>query len=131
MKAMDDRHIRIDNITVSSISVPETVKSAIEDKLVLHQVSASYEFRQAIAEKESKRVQTEAVGIRERNKILAKSLDDRLLRRDQIEATRDLAKSPNAKTVFMGSGVDRQSDLSLKTRSQDRSVSIDGCRRTF
>jgi hypothetical protein len=46
------------------------------------------------------------MGLRERNKILANSLDDRLLRRDQIEATRDLAKSPNAKTVIMGSGVD-------------------------
>jgi regulator of protease activity HflC (stomatin/prohibitin superfamily) len=106
MQNLDDRHIRIDNITISSMSVPDTIKAAIEEKVAQQQVLESYQFRQQIAEKESKRVQTEAVGIRERNKILAKSLDDRLLRREQIEATRDLAKSPNAKIVIMGSGGD-------------------------
>jgi regulator of protease activity HflC (stomatin/prohibitin superfamily) len=106
MKNTDRRHIRIDNITISRIQLPPTLKSAIEDKLAQEQISASYEFRQSIAEKESRRLQTEAVGMRERNNILAKSLDERLLRHEQIEAMRDLAKSPNAKTVILEGGTD-------------------------
>ncbi len=98
--------VQVDDIIIRSIELPATIKSSIEDKLSQEQLSQSYEFRQAIAEKESKRLQTEAEGLRSRNEIMAKSLDDRLLRREQIEAMRDLAKSPNAKTIIMGSGVD-------------------------
>jgi regulator of protease activity HflC (stomatin/prohibitin superfamily) len=112
--ALDDHHILIDNITLSHMEVPPAIKTAIEEKLAMEQVAGSYIFRQDIAEKESKRLQTEALGIRERNTILANSLNDRLLRRDQIEATRDLAKSPNAKVVIMGSGADGKAPLIVK-----------------
>lgn len=96
--------VHVDDIIIRSIELPQTIKASIEDKLSQEQMSQSYEFRQAIAEKEAMRLKTEAEGLRSRNEILAKSLDERILRREQIEALRDLAKSPNAKTLVMGNG---------------------------
>ena len=96
--------VQVDDIIIRSIELPDKIKGSIEDKLSQEQMSQSYEFRQAIAEKEAERLKTEAEGLRSRNEILAKSLDERILRREQIEALRDLAKSPNAKTLVMGNG---------------------------
>jgi regulator of protease activity HflC (stomatin/prohibitin superfamily) len=105
--------VQVDDIIIRSIELPTTIKSSIEDKLSQEQMSQSYEFRQQIAEKEALRLKTEAEGLRSRNEILTKSLDDRILRREQIEALRDLAKSPNAKTLVMGGGAGADGKLLL------------------
>jgi regulator of protease activity HflC (stomatin/prohibitin superfamily) len=56
------------------------------------------------ARKEAERLTIEAEGQKKHNAILAESLTDKVLQREQIEAMRDLAKSPNAKTLIMGGG---------------------------
>jgi prohibitin 1 len=62
----------------------------------------SYEFRMETARKEAERLTIEAEGEKKHNAILAETLTDKVLQREQIQAMRDLAKSPNAKTLIMG-----------------------------
>lgn len=94
--------VQVDDIIIRSIELPARIKTSIEDKLSQEELAKSYEFRQDIAEREARRLRTEAEGRRAHNEILAQSLDERILRHEQIEAVRDLAKSSNAKTLVMG-----------------------------
>ena len=65
-----------------------------------------YEFRLEKASKEAQRQIIEAKGKADANKILSASLTDKILRDKGIEATLELAKSPNTKVVVIGSGKD-------------------------
>ena len=58
------------------------------------------------AEKEAEKVKIEAQGKAEANRILSASLTDKILQDKGIEATLELAKSPNSKIVVVGSGDD-------------------------
>jgi len=96
--------IQVEDIIIRSIQLPDKLKTAIEDKLTQEEMLKSYEFRMETARKEAERLTIEAEGQKKHNAILAESLTDRVLQREQIEAMRDLAKSPNAKTLIMGGG---------------------------
>jgi regulator of protease activity HflC (stomatin/prohibitin superfamily) len=96
--------IQVEDIIIRSIQMPDKLKTAIEDKLSQEEVSKSYEFRLQTARQEAERLTIEAEGQKKHNAILAESLTDKVLQREQIQAMRDLAKSPNAKTLIMGGG---------------------------
>lgn len=53
---------------------------------------------------EAERKRVEAQGIADYQRILTASLTDKLLQYEQIKVQRELAASPNAKIVIMGSG---------------------------
>jgi regulator of protease activity HflC (stomatin/prohibitin superfamily) len=53
---------------------------------------------------EADRKRVEAQGIADYQRILTSSLTDKLLQYEQIKAQKELANSPNAKIVVMGSG---------------------------
>ena len=53
---------------------------------------------------EAERRKIEAEGIARYNEIINASLSDRILKQRGIEATIDLAKSPNSKVVVVGGG---------------------------
>lgn len=96
--------IQVEDIIIRSIQMPDKLKTAIEDKLSQEEVSKSYEFRLQTARQEAERLTIEAEGQKKHNAILAESLTDKVLQREQIQAMRDLARSPNAKTLIMGGG---------------------------
>ena len=54
--------------------------------------------------KEAEKVTIEAQGKADANKILSASLTDKILQDKGIDATLELAKSPNSKVVVVGSG---------------------------
>lgn len=56
------------------------------------------------ASKEAAKQKIEAEGKAAANRILNASLTDKILQEKGIQATIELAKSPNAKTVIMGNG---------------------------
>ena len=58
------------------------------------------------AEQEAERQRIDAEGKAIANRILSASLTDRILQEKGIEATLELSKSPNTKTVIIGSGAD-------------------------
>ncbi|MDB4241677.1 prohibitin family protein [Polaribacter sp.] len=86
------------------VKLPATIRTAIETKLKQEQESLEYEFRISKAQKEAKRQKIDAEGKAIANKILSASLTDKILQEKGIDATLELAKSPNSKVVVIGSG---------------------------
>src|SRR5690606_21317532 len=86
------------------ITLPPTIKDAIERKLGQEQESLEYKFRLDKAQKEAERQRIEAQGKADANKILSASLTDKILRDKGIEATIKLSESPNSKIIIIRSG---------------------------
>lgn len=105
-KIIDDQHILINEILVRDVTLPVTIKDAIERKLKQEQESLEYEFRLEKADKEAQRQIIEAKGKADANRILSASLTDKILQDKGIEATLKLSESPNAKVVIVGSSKD-------------------------
>lgn len=103
-KIVNAQYIQLNEILVRDVTLPETIKEAIERKLRQEQESLEYEFRLVTAEKEAQKVRIEAQGKADANKILSASLTDKILQDKGIDATLELSKSPNAKVVVVGSG---------------------------
>ena len=101
---LQDQYVQINEVLVRDVSLPATIKDAIERKLRQEQESLEYEFRLTKAEQEAERQRIDAEGKARANQILAASLTDKVLQEKGIQATLELANSPNAKTVVIGSG---------------------------
>ncbi len=105
-KIVDGQYIQLNEILVRDVTLPATIKEAIERKLKQEQESLEYEFRLVTAQKEAEKVRIEAQGKADANQILSASLTDKILKDKGIDATLELSKSPNAKVVVVGSGGD-------------------------
>lgn len=103
-KIVDGQYIQLNEVLVRDVTLPATIKEAIERKLKQEQESLEYQFRLVTAKKEAEKVTIEAQGKADANRILSASLNDMILRDKGIDATLELAKSPNAKVVIVGSG---------------------------
>ncbi|NQY28936.1 MAG: prohibitin family protein [Flavobacteriaceae bacterium] len=103
-KKVADQHVVINDILVRDVTLPRTIKEAIERKLKQEQESLEYEFRLVTAQKEAEKQIIEARGKADANKILSASLTDKILQDKGIEATLKLAQSPNSKIVLIGAG---------------------------
>ncbi|GAB5518877.1 MAG: prohibitin family protein [Rhodothermales bacterium] len=99
-------HVELDAILIREVSLPDQIRTAIETKLKREQESLEYEFRLQIATQEAERLKIEAQGQAEYQQIITQSLSPQFLRFKGIEATQQLATSPNSKTVIVGSGDD-------------------------
>ena len=105
-KIVDDQYIQLNEILVRDVTLPPSIKQAIERKLKQEQESLEYEFRLVTAAKEAEKQRIEAKGKADANRILAASLTPNVLRDKGIEATIKLAESSNSKVVVIGSGDD-------------------------
>ncbi len=103
-KILEIQNINLNEVLVRDVTLPNTIKDAIERKLKQEQESLEYEFRLVTAKKEAEKVTIEAQGKADANKILSASLTDKILQDKGIDATLELSKSPNAKIVIVGSG---------------------------
>lgn len=98
----DDVTIVLQDTLMSSIRLPPSLKEAIERKLSESEMVAQYEFRVERERLESQRKQIEAEGIRNFQETVAPAITDSYLQWRGIEATLELAKSPNSKVVVIG-----------------------------
>ncbi len=103
-KIVESQFVQLNEILVRDVTLPNTIKDAIERKLKQEQESLEYEFRLVTAAKEAEKVIIEAQGKADANRILSASLTDKILQDKGIEATLKLAESPNSKVVVIGSG---------------------------
>lgn len=103
---LKDQFVQVNRILVRDVSLPPTIKQAIERKLKQEQESLEYQYRLEKAEKEKERQRIEAEGKARANEILSASLTDKILREKGIQATVDLSKSSNSKVIVIGSGDD-------------------------
>jgi regulator of protease activity HflC (stomatin/prohibitin superfamily) len=98
------RGIVLENILIRNISLPESVKLTIESKINAEQESQKMRFVLDKERQEADRKRVEAQGIADYQRIITSTLTDKLLQYEQIKAQKELATSPNAKVVVMGSG---------------------------
>lgn len=101
---VQDQYIQLNEILVRDVTLPPTIREAIEKKLKQEQETLEYEFRLVTAEKEAERQRIEARGKADANRILSASLTDKILQDKGIDATIKLSESPNSKVVIVGSG---------------------------
>lgn len=98
------RGIIVENILLRDISLPQALKASIEAKQQAEQESLAMAFRLQKETQEAQRKRIEAQGIRDFQQIVAQGISPQLLEWKGIEATENLAKSPNSKIVVIGSG---------------------------
>jgi len=103
-KIVEGQYIQLNEILVRDVTLPPTIKDAIERKLKQEQESLEYEFRLVTAKKEAEKVTIEAQGKADANRILSASLTDKILQDKGIDATLKLSESPNAKVIVVGGG---------------------------
>lgn len=103
---LQDQYVQVNEILVRDVALPPTIKDAIERKLRQEQESLEYEYRLTKAEQEAERQRIDAEGKARANRILSESLTEKVLQEKGIQATLELAKSPNSKVVVIGSGDD-------------------------
>lgn len=101
-EAIGPKHLLLDAVLIREVELPATLQDAIERKLKQEQESLEYEFRLVKERKESERKIIEATAKAESNRILTASLSDKILRDKGIDATIQLAESPNTKIVVIG-----------------------------
>jgi regulator of protease activity HflC (stomatin/prohibitin superfamily) len=94
-------YIIIQEIKITDIDLPEVVVESIADRYRQQQLMLEYDDRIARAEKEAERKRIEAKGIHDYSQV-AGDLSSDVLRWKDIEATLELAKSPNSKVIMLG-----------------------------
>jgi len=95
-----DRGLILEQLLVRNITLPESVKAAIESKINAEQDAQKMTFVLQKAKQEAERLRVEAQGIADYQKILSTGLSDRQLQYEMIKA---IATSPNAKLIIMDS----------------------------
>lgn len=98
--------VEMRSLLIRSIKLPDQIKNAIENKLKQEQEALAYQFRLDKEQSEAERKRIAAEGEARANKIINSSLTRELLKMRGIEATQQLANSPNAKVIVIGSGED-------------------------
>lgn len=98
------KHLIIDAVLIRSVKLPAKLEEAIEQKLKEEQLSLQYRYKLDRERQEAERRIIEAQAKADANRILNASLTDKILKDKGIEATLELAKSPNTKTVIIGGG---------------------------
>ncbi len=96
------RGITVESVLLRDIQLPLTLKASIETKQQAEQEALAMNFRLQKEKQEAERKRIEAAGIRDFQQIVAQGISSQLLEWKGIEATENLAKSPNSKVVVIG-----------------------------
>ncbi|HEX6428243.1 MAG TPA: prohibitin family protein [Niastella sp.] len=99
-----NRGLVLEQLLVRNITLPQMVKTAIEQKITAEQDAQKMQFVLQKEKQEAERKRVEAQGISDYQRIINESLTDRQLQYEQIKAMKELAGSSNAKMVIMGKG---------------------------
>lgn len=103
---LNKNYVHATAVLIRGIVLPEQIKQAIENKLQQEQEALAYQFRLDKEKSEAERKRIAAEGESRANNIINNSLTDKLLKMRGIEATLELAKSPNSKIIVVGAGKD-------------------------
>jgi regulator of protease activity HflC (stomatin/prohibitin superfamily) len=95
-----NRFVTVQALLIKELRLTPELEQAINEKLVADQNAQAYEFRLRREESERLRKEIEARGIKSFEDISGISI----LKWRGIEATEDLARSPNSKIIVIGTG---------------------------
>jgi regulator of protease activity HflC (stomatin/prohibitin superfamily) len=99
---LSKRGLTVENVLLRDIQLPATLKASIEAKQQAEQEALAMSFRLQKETQEANRKRIEAGGVRDFQQIVAQGITPSLLEWKGIEATENLAKSPNTKVVVIG-----------------------------
>jgi regulator of protease activity HflC (stomatin/prohibitin superfamily) len=94
----------VEAVLVRDVNLPEAIQTAIADKLAEEQRSQKMRFTLDKERQEAQRKQIEGEGIAKYQSIVRQGLTSEYLQWKGIEATQQLATSPNSKVVIIGGG---------------------------
>lgn len=100
-KDFNDRGLVLEQLLVRNISLPASVKSAIEQKINAEQEAQKMQFVLQKERQEAERKRVEAQGISDYQRIISQSLTDKQLQYERIKAQLKIAESDNAKVLIM------------------------------
>lgn len=103
-QSLDENYIDLKATLIRDIELPDKVKNAIEVKIEAEQSSLKYKYVLLQEKQEAERIIIAAQAKAEANAILSSSLTSNILKDKGIEATLELANSPNSKVIIVGSG---------------------------
>jgi regulator of protease activity HflC (stomatin/prohibitin superfamily) len=106
LEELAQKYVKVNDVVIRAVTLPPEVKQAIENKLVEEQLHQAYVFKLKREEQEAERKRIEARGIRDYQEIISKTLNDRLIKWQGIQATLQLSESENAKVIVIGGGKD-------------------------
>lgn len=98
------RGLMLEQLLVRNITLPNSVKAAIESKINAEQEAKKMEFVLLKEKQEAERKRVEAQGIADYQRIINTGLTDQQLQYEQIKAMKELALSQNSKVIVMGKG---------------------------
>ncbi|HLG41127.1 MAG TPA: prohibitin family protein [Chitinophagaceae bacterium] len=98
------RGLVLEQLLVRNITLPQSVKETIEQKINAEQDAQKMQFVLLKEKQEAERKRVEAQGIADYQRIINTGLTDQQLQYEQIKAYLELAKSPNSKVIIMGKG---------------------------
>jgi regulator of protease activity HflC (stomatin/prohibitin superfamily) len=97
-----ESYVIVDDVLIRNVILPAEVRAAIQEKVVQKQLAASYQYRLLREKLEADRKAIEAAGIQRFQAAIGGSISEQYLKLKGIEATLELAKSPNAKIIIVG-----------------------------
>ncbi|MES2645560.1 MAG: prohibitin family protein [Bacteroidota bacterium] len=98
------RGLMLEQLLVRNITLPESVKATIEQKINAEQDAQKMQFVLQKETQEAQRKRVEAQGIADYQRIISESLSEKQLQYENIQAMKALALSDNAKIIMMGKG---------------------------
>ena len=96
------RGLVLEQLLVRNITLPNTVKGSIEEKIKAEQDAQKMEFVLQKEKQEAERKRVEAQGIADYQRIISSGLGEKQLQYEQIQVMKALVTSPNAKVIVMG-----------------------------
>jgi regulator of protease activity HflC (stomatin/prohibitin superfamily) len=98
------RGLILEQLLVRNITLPQSVKTTIEQKISAEQEAQKMQFVLQKERQEAERKRVEAQGIADYQRIISEGLTERQLQYESIKAQLELAKSQNSKIIIMGRG---------------------------
>ncbi|MFM6968834.1 MAG: prohibitin family protein [Sediminibacterium sp.] len=98
------RGLILEQLLLRNITLPNNVKTSIEEKIKAEQDAQKMEFVLQKEKQEAERKRVEAQGIADYQRIISTGLNDKQLQYEQIQMMKGLISSPNSKVIVMGKG---------------------------
>ena len=98
------RGLVLEQLLVRNITLPQNVKTSIEEKIKAEQDAQKMEFVLQKEKQEAERKRVEAQGIADYQKIISAGLGDKQLQYEQIQVMKALVTSNNSKVIVLGKG---------------------------
>ncbi|MEJ7767841.1 MAG: prohibitin family protein [Chitinophagaceae bacterium] len=98
------RGLILEQLLVRNITLPQSVKTSIEQKISAEQDAQKMQFILQKERQEAERKRVQAQGIADYQRIISEGLTEKQLQYESIQAQLELAKSQNAKIIIMGKG---------------------------